>query len=296
MLNNVITNINSILTIPESNEIAIWERFFNALQKIDKLSPLYVLIHYSALLYDFDIEEFEIPCFGYYYDVAIEMAADDRYPAYDAAVNTGFFNKGMIMAAYIAATKENNLQKLVNAVEKMFGYEKEMEDLTATPSVVENSSNIRNNGVEKWEKLLEGAMKKDPNASVSILRYYIEAIVGGEWSIFCPLGCDEYKEIGKAMSENDAAFEAAKDTGLLADACDVYITAALDNDCNWYCLRKGVALLLSDPKTRCFVTCRKRVAAEKMIAADAVLELNEELWDLLAGALYDDFGDELQGY
>lgn len=86
-----------ILTLSDSE--SVWIQFFNQLSSEDFLAPLHVVLHYLAFLHELDIALPATPYGSLYYDVGIEMAADDRYPALKAAVSSGFFGRGLSMLA-----------------------------------------------------------------------------------------------------------------------------------------------------------------------------------------------------
>ena len=86
-----------VLTLSDSE--SVWIQFFNQLASEDFLAPLHVVLPYLAFLYELDVALPATPYGSLYYDVGIEMAADDRYPALKAAVSSGFFDRGLSMLA-----------------------------------------------------------------------------------------------------------------------------------------------------------------------------------------------------
>lgn len=302
----------AVLDIPESHDCAVWERFFSKLMQADLYAPVYTLMYYYAILYDLDLGALEIPDTYNYYDLAIEIASDDKYPAYEAAVNSGFFEKGLTMIVHKAAMHDEHVGKYmhvikVDFVDNSYGDELVSEDvaLLAKDLWAKHQNNLNNvisaaptnkGTLSYWEGRLEKAQLKDPGAPASILGYYLGAVTGEHCSIFCPLGYADYEIIGKAMVANKDAFEAAKNTGLFALACATYVSAALDNYTNWDISRAGIISLLSNPETRCFIPCRTKYVAEKLVAAECIFELSEDFWAAMKDNIYDELGDELKGY
>lgn len=139
------------------------------------------------------------------------------------------------------------------------------------------------NNVNSWNEILDHVMLQDTCAPASILSYYLDD-VADNGTIFCPLGYELYKVIGHAIREEQEAFEAAIETGLMGSAIRTYVNAALDVWENWDLMKNGVLRLVSDPRLVCFISCRNRVYIQYLKDID-----DEDEWyaayDRLNGAL-----------
>ncbi len=147
-----------------------------------------------------------------------------------------------------------------------------------------------------WGLAFERELKVDPNAAASILSYYLEKLLGKPCTIFCPLGYELYEKLGSEMATSKAAFEAAKEVGLLADGVGQYVRAALSNADCWECMAEGVAVLVHDSKLECFVPFREGFLARNLLRLNDSLCKSERSWNEAYIRLRDELGDNWRGY
>lgn len=298
------------IKMPQSKSVLVWEEFFNHLMDVDYFSPFHAVMARYHITAD---EDFDLPPSAYgglYYDLGIEMCADDRYPAEDAAILTGFFQKGVSMIVCAAAGSEHD-PNLMAAVREVFK-QPEISDLISA-DVAAIAANLLNKNeapdsadaksgsggiddIKLWIKRFEGEMMTDANAAASIMGYFLGTKIGRHCSIFCPLGYEPYETLGKEMAMNHVAFEAAKTSGLLVKGVTQYVSAALSNEGCWCSMSDGVAFLVENPELACFIPFRDRYIAERMVRLYVNNEEGEEAWNNLYQRLSNELRNEWNGY
>ena len=117
--------------------------------------------------------------------------------------------------------------------------------------------------IKHWSKVFNTVMWEDGSAPASILGYYLDNIKGYT-SIFCPLGCYEYEVLGHEIRNNPIAFKAAIDTGLMQNAINAHLGAALDVWENWDCMRAGILHLMRDSRLSAFIPFKERTYIKQL--------------------------------
>lgn len=255
------------MTLVDSKDT--WIQFFDKLARMDFLAPFHAVLNFFALLYELDIALPASPHSSLYYDVAIELAADDRYPAFEAAVSSGFFSKGLSMIAHAAMAdlgpNPTYITVLTTALDRGYISDHASEETKAMVSDLLGGQPNEHRSKVWWTRYLETQMRNDPSAPTSILAYYLDEINEHEYHIFCPLGFEEYEVIGAWMRDSNVAFEAALDTGLLADAVPIYVNAALDNAPNWRLAARGIKYLLDHAVLGRLIPFDSRFVAKQLL-------------------------------
>lgn len=267
--NQIYTYSGKEISMTLSDNEAVWVQFFNRLVEFDAMAPLHVLLNYFDFLFDLKEELPATPYSGLYYDVAIELAAADRFPAFEAAVSCGFFNSGLAMLARATSLEVGNksyARVLVCACEH--GYIKDFasEDVKAMVDEMARTCPDERRDEVWWVMYLKRLMTEDPCTPTSVLAYFLDEVNEHAFHIFCPLGFAEYESVGAQMRCNPNAFEAALESGLLADAIPTYMGAALDCIENWHIAVRGINYLLNHPVLSRLIPFRDRFVAEKLIA------------------------------
>ena len=148
--------------------------------------------------------------------------------------------------------------------------------------------------VEKWTEKFNKMMLEYSNAPEAILAYYLPEQYT---CLSCPLGDQEFKQIGEAMRTNEAMLRAAEESGLLVEAVKNCFSKALDNYGSWSYLCDNLAYILDNPRLCCYVGFEDQFMARKLLAANALIEDDEDLWDLYYDKFHKQLVDrELRGY
>lgn len=108
------------IEVPQSHDQQVWEEFFKKLLTLDYTAPFHAVL---AKYHVFTDVYFEMPpsvYSGLYYDLGIDMAADDLYQSEDAAISTGFFQKGVRMIAAAVIADAGHDRNLLTAAEQVF--------------------------------------------------------------------------------------------------------------------------------------------------------------------------------
>lgn len=260
--------------MPDSHEVNDWKQFFVSLSELEYHAPLHVILEYYTLLYELDEETPPTSYESLYYDTAIEIASDDRYPAYEAAMESGFFTDGVrqVILAAIGADKYRFLYSDVlriiirNNISAFCSLSDELrEKARSLVDVTKNLSNPDVDDLDGWVDYFETLMRSDNCACESILTYYLEDVNQFEYRIFCPLGCDLYQQVGEKMRKYPVVLDAAIRSGLMPDAVSNYFFAALDQTENWDCMYRGIEYLLDSEHLSCFIPFRYRYIAEQLM-------------------------------
>ena len=294
------------ISMPDSYDQADWEQFFNMLVELDYFSPLHIVLAHCQFLYELAGEILPTPYRSLYYDVGIAMSVDAEFPAYEAAMETGFFTRGFCMmideamgtGKYSASCLEA-VFALIDGV-KFLPEEYRSKVLTLLQNADTSGDINLIQSTEWWRNHLNEQMEVDPNAPTSILSYFLEEVVGEWCSIFCPLGYEPYRRLGKSLAKNESAFKAAIETGLFASAIPTYFGAALDVVENWMCMDSGIEYILRISKLACFVPYHKRFIAKNLLLdfeGGVQNEQDEESWYQRNRELVDSLPDgALRGY
>lgn len=279
MKNLIYTPDVSSVAMPMTMVVADWVCFFQRLMKLDAYAPLISVLYYFEIIEGLDLDVPISPFKSLYYDTAIEMAADDRFPALEAAVEAGFYVKGIDMMTDAARDKICAADKGIAAfIENCRVASKGNSPICRDP--------------KDWKEYIESMLRTDSCAAASILNYYLHYAAGQTLHFFCPLGCDLYDHIGKKMAEDADVLKAAVDVGLVASAVTTHFGAALDVVENWNYLLEGTKFLLEDEVLKCFIPFSNRVVAEALMAefgevdydgpdVDRWYDRNRELRELL---------------
>ena len=284
MKNNVFTTDVAVMQMPLSSDVKAWGKYFAGLMAADPVAAGRVTYYYYCIIHDYE------PALpgqdnGKYYDIAIEISADDRYPANEAAVSTGFIQEGI---RQMTIEVDNN-----GPLAKMF-----MPVLCGAPkkNVMGGGSKVPiqsgEDDVSHWIECMEREMMVDINAHSIITGYYLSAKVGRHCSIFAPLGYAPYKKIGEKMAKDPIVLEAAKKSGLLVSGISTFMEAALSNDGCWEGMIDGVEFLLNAPDLRNYIPFRYRYIAEGMLCLNDVIESGKQTWDEIYEKLASELSDE----
>lgn len=285
-----ITHVN--IELPRTCSMSEWIRFIKKIETIDFMAPLYVIIAYCGILADKCFRKLPSAYAELYSDLGMEICSVNRYPAYDAAVATGFLPRGAAMAIAMAAAKSTYHADLIQVVEFLTENASEIvdqlpeelrlmaSDLLKRDSVCSvTSCAMKENTVTDvhwWKACFESELRADCCAPASILSFYLQYAADQQDRIFCPLGCEDYESYGKEMANSDMVLSAAIKAGMMASAIPTYINAALDNLPNWDCMSKGVRFLLEHPTLRDFVPYRERYLSEIVLHLEAQQVFDEE--------------------
>ena len=277
----------SSIAMPMSMAVADWIIFFQKLMELDAYAPLISVLYYFEIVKGLDLDVPISPFKSLYYDTAIEMAADDRFPALDAAVESGFYGKGIDMMTDAAR-------------DKICAVDKGVAEFIQNCRTASKGNSTACCDPKDWKGYIEGMLRTDSCAAASILNYYLHYAAGQTLYFFCPLGCDFYDRIGKKMAEDADVLKVAVDVGLMASAIATHFGAALDVVENWNYLLEGTKFLLESELLMRFIPFANRVVAEALMAEFGEVsytDLNEDEWykrnrelrDLLSS-------DEYRGY
>jgi len=303
--NKYTSNLPNIY-IPQSNSTSAWMEFLDSLELFDYFAPLYAIIAYLGILSDREV--LMPPSFydSLYYDLGIEMCADDRYPAYDAAMGTGFMQRGLTMLI-VNAQKDivfvPAVEALFKDVRHLLKYlpddictaGRELLDLPVSSVPCDEAANATD--YEWWCKRLQSEMLADCCASQSILAFFLANAAGQEGRIYCPLGWVPYEKLGKRLAEEPEALAAAIDCGLMAAAIPTYFYGATDNYCNWSVMNVGVRYILNHPQLKVFAPGRDKYIAEKLLHKEKDGVIDEALWEDIVAKSREDMDDNAyRGY
>ena len=148
--------------------------------------------------------------------------------------------------------------------------------------------------VEKWTEKFNKLMMEYNNAPEAILAYYLP---GQNTCLSCPLGDEEFQQIGEDMRTNEAMLRAAEESGLLVEAVKICFYKALDNYGSWSYLCDDLAYILDNPRLRCYVCFEDQFFARKLLAVNTLNEDDEDLWDQYYDTLQKKLvARELRGY
>ena len=121
-------DVNRIF-IPRSYRIQTWEEFLVKLMELDHMAPFHAILARYRIVAD---DDFTLPPSMYgklYYNLGIEMAAVDRYPAEIAAENVGFLQKGIRMVAAAVVADNGQDSNLLTAARVVFSSSCNWEEL-----------------------------------------------------------------------------------------------------------------------------------------------------------------------
>lgn len=148
--------------------------------------------------------------------------------------------------------------------------------------------------VSKWTEKFEELMLESSNAPEAILAYYLP---NQNSFVACPLGDQEFEKIGKAMRENEAMITAAEDSGLMAEAMEAFFYQVLDNSDSWHYMWEDVEIILANPRLSRYVRFEHKYIARKLLAANLLIDDNEDLWYSCAEKLGEQMRDrKLRGF
>lgn len=306
---------NSHFLMPQSHSIMDWQRFFEELMLVDYFAPLYAVMAYYHIILDKVFWPLPALHCRLYRDIGIEMYTG-RYPAYDAAVNTGFFQEGIrliVSTAVLNSSERAALVTLVRGITKHAGgtslLSKDVAHLAETileqDAVFETSdtapAKIPDEGstdekIDRWVKRFEGEMLANPFAAGAILSYFLEAKVGSTHMIYCPLGYAPYEEAGQEMAQDMDALEAARKSGLLVTGIDQIISSALSNEDCWNDLMDGVVYLINDALFRDFIPYRIRYLVVGLLKCNPDITTGKLDWYNTYKSLKAELGDEERGF
>lgn len=284
MKNLIYTPDVSSVAMPMTMVVADWIIFFKKLMKLDAYAPLISVLYYFEIIEGLDLDVPISPFKPLYYDTGIEMAADDRFPALEAAVEAGFYAKGIDMMTDAAR-------------DKICAADKGVAEFIQNRRTASKGNSLTCCDPEDWKDYIEGMLRTDPCAAASILNYYLHYAAGQTLHFFCPLGCDLYDHIGKKMAEDSYVLKVAVDIGLMASAIATHFGAALDVVENWNYLLEGTKFLLESEALKCFIPFSNCVVAEALMAefgevdydgpdVDRWYDRNRELHEFLRNGEY----------
>lgn len=287
---------NETITMNFSHSVEEWEIFFDNLIMLDALSPLYVMMYYFSLLFDTPRKLPAMPCENLFGDVAIEIASDDRYPAFEAAVNSGFIAEGLSLLIALAKrspyTEVLQLAWIRGYIDE-YASEEDVDRfckqrLTLPPANVDQAL---------WELYLTELMRTDPGAPTSILSYYLDEINDYSFRVYCPLEDEEYEIIGSRMHEAETVLEAACASGLMATAIPRYFCTALDTADNWNLMSPGMQYLLNHKTLHRFIPFKNKYLATNLLKSfDLYLSEDEETqWEQRVDELLQSLDGKVRG-
>lgn len=272
------------IPMPQTNDVKIWEDFFKNLMATDPVAPGLATYYHYCIIGNYEPVFHDRECVKYY-DIAIEISADDRYPANVAAVSAGFIQEGVRqMTAEVAA--EGPWAEMFKPV--LCSHLKK----TAPDDDLGLYSKSKEKVISHWVGCMEREMMEDVNAHSIITGYYLSAKVGYDCSIFAPLGYVPYQEIGEKMAKDPVVMGAAKKSGLLVSGIQTFMEAALSNEGCWDCMVDGVAYLLNNPDLRHYIPFRNRYVAERLLLQNDVIESGKQTWDEVYKRLASELSDE----
>lgn len=325
------TSNTTHIEMPQTYDQLAWKEFFETLSKQDYEAPLHAIFSAYALVAEDDIEAPPSVYSSLYYDLGSEIISDDLHNARVAALNTGFFQKGVRMVAGAVIAEEGQNPSLTAVARIIFSertnlgmvsetvaslleqllFDSEEEEVVSTKNakkgseiypdrltakVVKMLQEEEVNWMNHWTSIFEDEMLADPYAPASILSDFLEKKVGQYCTIYCPLGHEPYKDLAFEMAESEFALEAAKRAGLLATGVNQYVSSALSNEDCWNVMVKGVEYMLNDPMLRSYIPFKERYLAEHLLRMnDAIKDGGIGWWDVYKSC-NDQFGDELRGY
>lgn len=354
------------IEVPQIRDQQVWENFFKKLLTLDHVAPLHVVLAKYHVFADVDFAVLPSVYGGLYYDLGIDMAADDLYHFEDAALSTGFFQKGvrMIAAAVIADAghdrnlltaaeqvfKDKSLWKLLSEdlAEVLKGYldldeddddgDEEGEDPVDIPFEVPVEAFAETPAMESWEKeveqescltreildkasdvvpietstsdseeedvdymtywiqLFEKEMMADTNAAGAILSYYLEALLGQSYRVFCPCGYSLYEKMGDEMASRKTVLKAAEKAGLLAEGVARFVEVALSAEEYWFRMDVSVGYLINDPDLRRFIPFSNRYIAENLLFWHDNMDVVGLEWKDVYNLYRNKLGGEVRGY
>lgn len=148
--------------------------------------------------------------------------------------------------------------------------------------------------VNKWTEKFEELMLESSNAPEAILAYYLP---NQNSFVACPLDDLEFKQIGEVMRENEAMLTAAEDSGLMAEAMEAFFHQVLDNSDSWHYMWEDVEIILTNPRLSRYVRFEQKYIARKLLAANLLIDDNEDLWYSCAEKLGEQMRDrKLRGF
>lgn len=112
-------NIDRI-EVPQIRDQQVWEAFYKKLLTLDYTAPFHVVLAKYRVFADVDFTVPPSVYSGLYYDLGIDMASDDLYHSEDAALSTGFFQKGVRMIAAAVIADAGHDRNLLTAAEQVF--------------------------------------------------------------------------------------------------------------------------------------------------------------------------------
>ena len=279
----------SVITMPSSYEASAWKMFFSTLSELEYTAPLYTILSYAQFLWGLE-EKIPPTVFSrLYYNLALELAADDRFPAMDAATEVGFCEAGFRQLIHAASLQSDYRDTFVDALRvlvrdeaewfKQQGlYEAALEVLGKVPIPIEQQQKIGD--LAWWTNYFQRQMELDACAPTSILEYFLaDQNPGGR--IFCPLGYDEYQHVGEELRTNSIALEASIKSGLMVSAVRTYFGAVLDVVENWNVGCRGAKYLMEHERLSEFVPFYDRYVAKGLLnkfGTDCMDDSNEDSW------------------
>lgn len=166
--------------------------------------------------------------------------------------------------------------------------------ITVAHDFLDKLDDPRTKDVDWWCNKLNNIMKTEMDAAVAILGYSLPFPSN---MLGCPLGDDEFKGLGAAISCDEHAFAAAEKTGLIAQGMDAIFTDALNNCGSWLYHYNNIKFILSHDELRKYVSFDDRFIAEHLLAEGKSLCDNDALWFSYANALFNKLIErESRGY
>lgn len=152
----------------------------------------------------------------------------------------------------------------------------------------------RPKNVDWWCDKLNNIMKTYMDAAVAIWGYSLPFPSN---MLGCPLGDEEFKGLGAAISCDENAFTAAERTGLIAEGIDAIFLDALNNGGSWCYHHENIRFILEHDEFRKYVSFSDRYIAERLLEGGEILCENEDLWGCYVEVLLEELRKrKLRGY
>ncbi len=129
--------------------------------------------------------------------------------------------------------------------------------------------------IDQWCYKLNSLMQAEANAAVAIFGYSLPHPAN---MLGCPLGDEEFEQIGALITCDCNALAAAEKTGLIAEGIDAIFFDALNNCGSWSYHYDNIKYILEHEKLRKYVSFSDRYIAEKLLGSGKELCKKDNLW------------------
>lgn len=166
--------------------------------------------------------------------------------------------------------------------------------ITVALDYLDRLDDPRPKNVDWWCNKLGDLMRTNMDAAVAILGYSLPFPSN---MLGCPLGDEEFKGLGAAISCDKNAFAAAEKTGLIAEGMDAIFFDALNNCGSWSYHHNNIKFILSHDELRKYVSFSDRYIAERLLEGGEILCENDDLWMCYVDVVHEELRKrKLRGY